>query len=410
MAQHSGVKSEVKILNAATIVAALGYFVDVYDLVLFSIVRVPSLQALGLQGDELLDQGVLLLNMQMIGMLIGGVLWGIWGDKKGRLSVLFGSILMYSLANIFNGFVNDIPTYAVLRLIAGIGLAGELGAGITLVAEILPKEKRGLGTTIVATVGVMGAIVAALVGDKLDWRNAYFVGGGLGLLLLFLRISVRESGMYQAIENKHVAKGDLTMLFKSSAKFKLYMNCILSGLPIWAVLGILMTFAPEVARALNIQGDVTAGRAVLYTYIGLTVGDLLSGLLSQFLKSRKKVIALFAMLTGAFTVLLINMNGVSVDDFYLAYIPLGVAVGYWAVFITTSAEQFGTNLRSTVTTSAPNFVRGAAVPLTFLFQYFKPSLGVLHAAGVVILSTVVIALLSLRGLKESYHQDLDFVE
>ena len=181
--------------------------VDMYDLFLFSINRVSSLKSLHISGEQLLADGIMLLNLQMAGMLIGGIFWGIMGDKKGRLSVLFGSILIYSIANIGNGFVTTVTQYAVLRFIAGFGLAGELGAGITLVTEILPKERRGYGTTLVATVGIMGALLAYFVSHLFDWRTAYFIGGGLGLILMILRVRVFESGMFMKLKEKNIKTG-----------------------------------------------------------------------------------------------------------------------------------------------------------------------------------------------------------
>ncbi len=395
------------------LVAALGYFVDVYDLILFSIVRVKSLEDIGQSGSQLLDNGLLILNLQMIGMLIGGVLWGVLGDKKGRLSVLFGSILLYSLANIANGFVNSVEVYAFLRFIAGIGLAGELGAGITLVSEGLPKEKRGYGTTIVATVGVTGAIAAALISNLFHWRNCYYIGGILGLLLLLLRISVRESSMFKKTRSQSkVAHGSFFMLFNNGPRFRKYMNCLLGGLPIWGVLGILVTFAPELARYKGIHETVEASQTVLYSYIGLVIGDIGSGLLSQILKSRKKVLLLFQALTLVTVFLYLKYPFQTARELYILCIPLGTAIGYWAVFVTSASEQFGTNLRSTVTTSTPNFARGMITPLSLYFTFLKNNMGfdLVNSALIMMTTACVIALYATFQLKESFSNDLDFIE
>lgn len=399
-----------RVLNAAVIVAALGYFVDIYDLILFSIVRVSSLQALGLEGQELFDQGVRLLNMQMFGMLLGGVFWGILGDKRGRLSVLFGSILMYSAANILNGFVSSVDQYAWLRLIAGIGLAGELGAGITLVAEVLPTEKRGYGTTLVAAVGICGAILGANVAEVFDWRTAYFIGGGLGMALLVLRISVFESDLFSKVKEQVKSRGDFLSLFSSKSRFRRYVSCILIGVPIWYVIGILVTFSPEFARELGVAEAVSAGRAVMFAYIGLALGDLGSGLSSQFLKSRRKVVLGFIVLTFAFVATYLSWNGMTAGTLYLLCLGMGFGAGYWAVFVTIGAEQFGTNLRSTVTTSVPNFVRGSVVPMTFLFTTLKDQWGMIPAAWVVGILTLIVSLLALMSLEETFSKDLNFVE
>ena len=400
-------------MRALVIVAALGYFVDVYDLILFSIVRVKSLQEIGLTGTELTDKGILILNLQMIGMLIGGLLWGILGDKKGRLSVLFGSIVLYSVANFLTGFVHTVEAYALLRFIAGIGLAGELGAGITLVSESLPKEKRGMGTTIVATVGVTGAIFAALIGRVFDWRTCYFIGGSLGLALLLLRVSVRESSVFQNTRAKaHVRHGSVKMLFNNFKRFKKYMSCLLAGLPIWGVLGILVTFGPELGKYRNLEGEVLASETVLYAYIGMVIGDLGSGLLSQVLKSRKKVLLSFQALTLLTAIIYLKAPITTAGQLYMLCIPLGIAIGYWAVFVTSASEQFGTNLRSTVTTTTPNFVRGMVTPLTLSFVFLKGTAGfdIVTAALIVLVCSTLIAIYATTGLKDSFGSDLDFIE
>jgi len=409
--QESGSKhvSGAKHVSAIVIVAALGYFVDIYDLILFSIVRIASLKSLGVSGDALLSDGVMLLNMQMAGMLLGGIIWGILGDKRGRISVLFGSIIMYSLANILNGFVTDVSQYAVLRVIAGIGLAGELGAGITLVSEVMSKESRGYGTTIVASVGILGAVVAAFVADLFDWRTAYFVGGGLGLLLLFLRIGVYESGMFKNIKNDEISRGQFQHLFTNWARFKKYLKCILIGAPLWFVVGVLMTFSDAFAKQLGIEG-ITPAKSVMFCYIGLAIGDLLSGYLSQYFKTRKKIIFYFILATNILIVIYLFFNQFGTFYFYTICLLLGVSCGYWAVFVTNASEQFGTNLRATVTTTVPNFVRGAVVPLTLLFQYLKGPSGIIYSAAIVAGISLLFAYISAARLEETYGKDLDYIE
>ncbi|MBF0329508.1 MAG: MFS transporter [Nitrospirae bacterium] len=398
------------VFSAPVIVAALGYFVDIYDLVLFSIVRVPSLKSIGLHGQALLDEGVFLLNMQMAGMLIGGVLWGVLGDKKGRLKILFGSIFLYSVANIANGMVDTIEWYSVWRFIAGVGLAGELGAGITLVAEVLPKHLRGYGTMVVASVGVSGAILANYFAKLFDWRVAFFLGGGLGLLLMLLRIGTYESGMFRQMERSEVSKGNFFKIFSGWPIFLKYLNSVLIGIPIWFVVGILITFSPEFANALNIKGVVNAGNAVMFCYIGLIAGDFSSGLLSQLWKSRKKAVLFFVFLTAFFMLLYFNLTGATAEIFYGACTLLGFAIGYWAIFVTVAAEQFGTNLRATVATTVPNFVRGSVVPVTFLFQFAKSQLGILNGAALIGILCLIVAFFSLWRLEETFHKDLDYME
>jgi MFS family permease len=392
------------------LVAALGYLVDMYDLFLFSVVRVPSLKALGVSADRLLPEGVFLLNMQLIGLLIGGVLWGVIGDRRGRLSVLFGSILLYSVANIANGFVTSLPQYAVLRFIAGIGLAGELGAGITLVAEILPQRLRGYGAVLVAVMGVLGGILAYFVADLFAWRMSYFVGGGLGLLLLLLRFNVFESGLFAKLKQKNVERGNLRLLFNNPARFQKYALAIVVGVPLWFVVGVLITFSPEFGLAAGLAEPIVAGKAVMLAFAGQTFGDIVSGLLSQRLQSRKKAIRIFILLSFSVMAVYLLIPIESTTQFYLLCACLGFCNGYWTLFIILAAELFGTNIRATVATSIPNFVRGAAVPLTSLFVLFKPLLGV--ANGALLIGAVVVgaSLLALYFLEETFAKTMDYEE
>ncbi|CAN5336871.1 MFS transporter [soil metagenome] len=403
------------LFSVPVIVAALGYFVDIYDLLLFSIVRKSSLISMGVPDDQLLVQGEFLLQVQMTGLLIGGLIWGIMGDKKGRLSVLFGSILLYSLANIANGFATTVDQYAFLRFIAGVGLAGELGAGITLVAEVLPTRLRGYGTTLIAGVGLMGAVLANVVAKRFDWQIAYIIGGGLGLLLLLARISVFESGIFLKIKEQTIQRGNFLQLFNNKVRFKKFIGSIFIGLPIWFTIGILITFSPEFAKALHINGVVSAGDAVMYSYIGLAVGDLASGFISQSMRSRKKVVLLYIFMTFVMMSLYLFTPGRSVFYFYVTCFLLGVGIGYWALFVTIAAEQFGTNLRSTVATSVPNFIRGTVVPLTLGFRYLREQLGqgdssVIYGALIVGVFTIIIALIALQAVQETFGRDMNFLE
>ena len=400
-----------QLFQIPVIVAALGYFVDIYDLLLFSIVRVQSLKDLGVGDADMLPQGIYLINTQMAGLLVGGIIWGILGDKRGRLSVLFGSILIYSLANIANGFVTSVDQYALLRFIAGVGLAGELGAGITLVAEILPKEIRGYGTSLVASVGMAGAVLAYFVADMFAWRIAYFIGGGLGLLLLLMRVSVFESGIFSKVKaEKTVSRGNFLKLFSSGPQFMKYLRCILIGLPVWFVAGILMTFSPEFGKALGLSEPIIAGKAVMWEYIGLAIGDLSSGIFSQYLNSRKRVLGLFLLWTTLLIAVYLYVPFQSATVFYAICVALGFGVGYWALFITIAAEQFGTNLRATVATTVPNFVRGSINLMTPLFLLFKDQLGIIHGAALLGALTILIAYLGLWKMEETFGKDLNFLE
>jgi putative MFS transporter len=413
MAQPStapAARDSQRVITLSVMVAALGYFVDIYDLLLFSIVRVPSLRSLGVQGDDLLHAGERLLNMQMTGMLLGGLLWGVLGDRRGRLSVLFGSIFMYSAANIANAWVHSVETYAWLRFIAGVGLAGELGAGITLVSEIMPKETRGYGTTIVAATGILGAVVAALVGDYFDWRISYIVGGVMGFALLALRIGVYESGMFESVKQVGSSRGNVLQLFNTWARARKYLAVILIGVPIWYVIGILITFSPEIGRALGMTEAPTAGNAVMYAYLGLAAGDFGSGFLSQFLGSRRRVVLLFQGLTVAFVAMYFFLAPFSLEAFYALCVALGFGVGYWAVFVTVASEQFGTNIRATATTTVPNVVRGSVVLLTSSVAWLRPHVGVVHSAMIVGAAALAIGILALRGIEETFGKELDYVE
>ncbi len=398
-----------QLLSVPVIVAALGYFVDIYDLLLFSVVRIPSLRSMGVSEDMMLSQGEFLIRVQMAGLLVGGIIWGVMGDKRGRLSVLFGSILLYSLANIANGFAQTVNQYALLRFIAGIGLAGELGAGITLVSESLPTKLRGYGTTLVATVGLMGAVFANYISKIFDWHIAYFIGGGLGLVLLIARVSVFESGIFLKVKEQGVQRGNFFQLFTQKERLTKFIGCILIGLPIWYVIGILITFSPEFAKAMNISG-VVAGDAVMFSYIGLAGGDMTSGIISQIIRSRKRTVFAFIFLTLASVVGFLYWPFHSAGGFYVGCFLLGFGVGYWALFVTIAAEQFGTNLRSTVATTVPNFIRGTVIPLTIIFKYFREQIGILSGALLLGVITIIIAFFALRLIDETFGRDLNFVE
>lgn len=399
-----------QVLTLPVIVIAMGYFVDIYDLILFGVVRVESLSELGLSKEEITSWGTVILNAQMAGMLLGGILWGVLGDKKGRLSVLFASIILYSSANFLNAFVTNVEQYALLRLIAGIGLAGELGAGVTLVAEILPKELRGYGVMSIAAFGVLGVVAANIVAEHFAWRNAYIIGGVLGFLLLVLRFRVKESSMFEHHASDEVKRGQFLSLFTHKKLFSRYVKAIVIGMPLWYVVGVLVMFSPEFASALSLQGEVSAGAALMYCYIGLSIGDLASGYLSQKMRSRKRAYFLFMLLSLASVLFYFMLEGASVELFYGCVFFLGVFCGYWALFITMAAEQFGTNIRATVATTVPNFVRGSVVPITSSFMLLKESMGALGSAAVVGGVTFAIAFIALYYTRETFHEDLDYVE
>jgi len=403
-------KKHIAVFSLPVIVAALGYFVDIYDLLLFNIVRIPSLRSLGLSVTDIDKKGELIIGIQMVGLLIGGIIWGIMGDKKGRLKVLFGSIIIYSLANIANGFVQTVPQYVIARFIAGIGLAGELGAGITLVSELLKKEQRGMGTSVVAGIGLTGAIVAYFISRNYDWRICYFIGGGLGFLLLLLRVSVFESGMYKSME-RSVSKGNFLMFFNNKKRFKKYAFSILLGLPTWFVIGILIAFSNKFAKSFGISEEVNPGKATMYAYIAISVGDVLAGVLSQLLKSRKKALYIFYALTTVMIALYFTQTKNSTaNSMYWISAGLGLATGFWAIFVTMGAEQFGTNLRATAATTIPNMVRGALPLMLLLFNglqhFFTFSFSGLLTGIIVMIISVIATILT----EETFHKELNYVE
>jgi MFS transporter, putative metabolite:H+ symporter len=404
-------ENQNKNINFTVLVAALGYFVDIFDIQLFNVVGKASL---GPQGLNLSPEQVnyyydyVLFNYQMAGMLVGGLIWGIMGDKLGRKSTLFGSILIYSLANIANGFVTDTTTYSFLRFMAGLGLAGELGAAITLVSELMSKEKRGIGTVIV---GAMGAVVSAYVSKNFHWQTAYFIGGGLGLLLLFLRFRTFESGMFENMKDTAgVSKGNFFSLFTNKERFLKYLWCIMLGVPTWYVLGILIKFSPKIAEATGVQGKVSVADAVMYADIGLSIGDLLCGWLSQIWRSRKKVVLSFTIASILICCILLFAQGLSVGAFLALCFLSGLSIGFWGLFVTIASEQFGTNLRATVTTTVPNWVRGAVLPITWSYKYFEQNGQVVYGATIVGAVCLGMGLLAIYMLKETFGKDLNYFE
>lgn len=403
-------KKQQSVFSLAVIVAALGYFVDIYDLLLFSIIRVPSLKSLGLDDAAIAKDGLKIINIQMMGLLVGGIFWGILGDKKGRLKVLYASIILYSLGNIANGFVHTVNEYAAVRFFTGFGLAGELGAGITLVSELLSKEKRGIGTSLVAGIGLTGAVFAFFIKQNFEWRTCYFIGGGLGFLLLFLRVGVLESGMFKSVKETDISKGNFLMLLNNGKRLKKYLTAILIGLPTWYVIGILITFSKEFGIKMNVQGTIDPGKSVMFAYAAISVGDVLVGFVSHWLKSRKKAVALFYMLTVIAVIWFFNLQGQSVNILYAACAMLGFGTGFWAIFVTMAAEQFGTNIRATVATTVPNMVRGSLNLVSWLFIAMQASQGYIKSGWITGIVVMVIAVIALFFTEETFGKELNYIE
>ena len=407
-------KAQHSVFNIAVIVAALGYFVDIYDLLLFTIVREPSLHGLNVADKDMISASTRIINWQMIGLLIGGIIWGIMGDKKGRLSVLFGSILLYSAANFLTGFVTSVDQYATARFVAGIGLAGELGAGITLVSELLPKAKRGIGTSLVAGIGLFGAVFAYFIYKVSgDWRLCYKIGGGLGIMLLLLRISVAESGMFNSVKTQNVSRGNVLMFFNNRRRFRKYMLAILIGLPTWYVIGILVNLSNRFALQLYGENAIDSGKAIMFAYAAIAVGDIMIGFVSQYFKSRKKALFLFYALTVISTIFYFSSANYNDATMYFACTVMGFSTGFWAIFVTMGAEQFGTNLRATAATTIPNMVRGALPLINLLFKnLFQDTWkwDMVQSAIVTGVIVMMIAITSAWFTEETFHKDLDYIE
>lgn len=398
-----------RVVWITVIIAALGYFVDIYDLLLFSIVRVKSLRDIGIPEDQLLDSGIYLLNMQNLGLFTGGVLWGIWGDKRGRLSVLLGSILLYSVANLVNGFVQDLHTYAALRFFAGLGLAGELGAGVTLACELLPQRYRSYGATLIGMLGLLGAVASALIGQSIDWRHAYILGGVMGLVLLLLRFSLTESTLFRDLES-HIPKGAFFRILKTWSVLKRWLIVLGIALPIWFFVGLPVTFAPEFGAALGLTPTPTAANAVLFAYIGFSLGAAALGLYAQLAQSRLKALWAALIMFCAAMGLFYQFGGHSIEAYYAACLFWGFAGGYWILFVQVAAEQFGTNIRATIATSSPNIIRASIIPITMMFQYLKPDYGVLGGSAMIAGATLIVAFWCLLRQQETFHRDLNYIE
>lgn len=408
-------KSDLKsLVSIPVIVAALGYFVDIYDLLLFTIVKAPSMRGLGATDATMLVDSTRVINWQMGGLLIGGILWGILGDKRGRLSVLFGSIILYSVANFVTGYIQTVEQYAWSRFIAGLGLAGELGAGITLVSELLPKRVRGVGTSLVAGVGLFGAVAAYFTFQLTqDWRLCYKIGGALGIMLLFLRVKVAESGMFSQVKETEISRGNFLMFFQNFNRFKKYLLAILIGLPTWYVIGILVNQSDRFAKEMFGSTTIDSGRSIMFAYTGIAFGDIIIGLVSQYFNSRKKALLVFYAMTIAWLVFFFSPLNDNNTSMYFVCGMLGFSTGFWAIFVTMGAEQFGTNLRATAATTVPNMVRGALplINLMFLDLFQKTWKWSLVQSGIITgIVTVSITLIAFYFTEETFHKDLEFVE
>jgi putative MFS transporter len=391
-------------------VASFGYFVDVYDLWVFAAVRVASLKDLGVPTAEIMPTGILLLNLQMGGMLLGGILFGVLGDRMGRTRVMFFSILTYSLATLANAFVPNVETYAVLRFLSGIGLAGELGLGATLISEILPKEKRGLGVGVLVGFGVMGPMAAGLAAQAFDWKTCYLIGGILGLALLALRVRVAESPIFQEAEKTATRQGDLRLMFESPTRLWRFLGCVALGLPTWLVFGILITFSEEILGSLSLPA-LAAPILLVYCNIAMPIGNFVTIGVSQYFKNRRWVMAGFTLfaLVGVMALFLLP-RPLSPFEVKIVYMVITFAAGSWVLMAVIAAESFGTNLRATAATAVPNFARASVIPMTLGLQALKPHMPLGDAVMILMGLCFILPLIALWRLKETFGKPLNYFE
>lgn len=397
-----------KIMNATVLVTALGYLVDVYDMIIFYVLRRTSLMDLGIEGEALTDIGMTMINMQMIGLILGGIFFGILGDKIGRKKCLLGSILVYSLATLACAFVQNVDHYTWLRFIAGFGLAGEVGIGVALITEAMGQKKRGMGVTLFAFIGIGGAVIAGIAAELMDWRTCYIVGGVAGLLLLLTRVLLMESGLFETTKASGIERGNFLRLIKEPKLGLRYLCCILIGMPIMFVIGVPWALGPEIGEAMGMLFAVKASLTMGIGYAGMMVGDVVAGLISQKLGSRRKTVFIFIIIASISIGAFLMQRELSLFDYYVFCAWLGFTIGYWVNLITIAAEQFGTNLRATVAASVPNLARATLVPMNLLLGWLKPEHGILTSAGIVAVLAVVIALLALTQIRETFHEDMNY--
>lgn len=397
-----------RVLNATVIVTALGYFIDLFDYYVFLVTRQKVLTDFGFSGSQLMETGLYMVNLQFAGLLVGGVIFGVLGDKIGRKQSLLGSILLYSIATLASGMTHNIDVFAALRFIAGIGIAGEVGVGVTMVSETMDKNRRGLGVTAFIGVGLLGVVAAALMSELLHWRTCYIIGGLAGLLLLVTRIWVMEPQMFTDL-NKSVKRGSFRVLFASPDGVRRYVLCILLAVPVFFGVSIIATLSPELSIALGASPPASVSTTMIIAYTMMVIGEIVIGLLSQRLKSRKKVIALFLVLMAITLGVGFHNGALDATGYYILAGVVGFFMGYWVNFIALSAEQFGTNVRSLAANTIPNFTRGTTIAINMAFLALKDD-GVVYAASIVGFTVIVIALLALWKLPETFGKDLDYTE
>jgi MFS family permease len=391
-------------------VAALGYFVDLYDMLIFSSERVEALGSIGVAKQKMGEVGLMLQNYQMLGLVIGGFLFGILADKFGRLRVLFASILLYSVANIGNAFVTNVPAFAVARLIAGIGLAGELGVALSWISESLKPQQRTIATTIVSAFGLLGGVVAAIMATHFHWQTSYMIGGIMGLVLLAFRVSLNESKLFEQTRQSSAKKGNLFQLLSNKKQLKKFVLCVLSGAPAFVLLSIYVTLAPEFGAAFGITEQISVAHGIMVFLIVFAMSDVACGLLSKIMRKRKTPLLIFACLQILSIGYYLLVPPQTVEAFYFRCMLLGFSAGYWGILITNSLEQFGTNIRATVATSTPSLIRGMTIPASIFFTVVSKQTSLVTAGAIVGFSLVAISIVSILLLDDKFENDLNFME
>lgn len=401
------------------LVASLGYFVDAYDLIIASVVRSSAIVELGLAQvgtPEHTKYAQLFEYVQSAGILLGGIIFGVYSDKKGRKKALYYSIAIYSIANILNGLLSaSVPfvgtVYCILRFICGFALAAELSIGIVMISETMKAKHRGYGTMIVVSFGILGAVLAAVLFEfiGIHWQTLYLIGGIAGVLLLIFRFSVKETNPFLDLENQESERGSWVMIFKNRRLLKILFNAILLGFPIYFFISIPIKFATDYGKelGLTIKGTIP----IIVFYIAMSVSDIIANYLCQLFENRKKVLYFYLGLCTISVFLLHFYPPTTPEQYFYLFSPLmGFASGYWALLITFTNEQIGTNIRSTYTTAVPNVVRSLFIPIQLLLTVLQPTFGTSTSVFYIGVLAVILALLGLYSLKETWGKNLKFID
>jgi MFS transporter, putative metabolite:H+ symporter len=381
-----------------------GYFIDIFDLVLFSTLRISSFEELKITDPTYWT--VVFFNLQMTGILVGGIFWGKMADIKGRSWSFMGTILVFSIANIINGLTSSLTVYGICRFIAGFGLAGEMGSGIALICEKVPDEKRSLYLGFVSSLGCIGAVLSGWLGDIVYWRYLFIGSGFAGILLTLLRKNLLEPDLFRKTATLNIPRGQWKTLFQSPPDLIRFILLIFLGIPMWYIIGILWSFSTEMTSTIGLN-IFTSGQAILWGYVGVWMGDMLMPFVSQFLKSRIFTIqiCLIMMLLGV--IYLFQFQPHSLLSFQLTHIFLGFTIGYWAVYATLCGESFGTNIRALTSTSLPSLIRFSSIPMMIIYQYGRDENELNIALGMG-LTVLCISMITTYFIKDTFQKDIDF--